>query len=99
TLVDTTRTPVVTYDAVGPRPRASLMASLSLIFGVAGALVLLTGVLPGPAVALGVVAAFMSIGGLSATSRRHVAGKSDALFGLALGLATIVVGVLGLTGT
>jgi hypothetical protein len=95
TVVDTTRPEVV----VGPRPRASMLATLSLIFGVAAALALLTGILTGPAVAVGAIAALVGFGGLSATTRRHVAGKSDALFGIALGLATVVVGALALTGT
>ena len=70
-------TPVVT----GPRPRASLVATLSLVVGVASAITVLTGVLAGPGVALGLIAAFLGIGGMAATSRRHVAGKSDALAG------------------
>ena len=95
TVVDTTATTPV----VGPRPRSSLLAMLSLVFGVVAATALLTGILAGPAVAVGVLAAFVGIGGLSATSRRHVAGKGDALLGIALGLGTVVVGVLALTGT
>jgi hypothetical protein len=95
TVVDTTRPEVV----AGPRPRASMLATLSLVFGVVAALALLTGVLTGPAVAVGAFAALVGFGGLSATTRRHVAGKSDALFGIALGLATVVVGTLTLTGT
>ena len=55
--------------------------------------------LAGPAVALGLLAAFVGVGGISATSRRHVAGKGDALLGIALGLGTVVVGTLALTGT
>jgi hypothetical protein len=83
----------------GPRPRASLLATISLILGVASALTVLTGALAGPGVALGLLATFAGIGGVSATSRRHVAGKSDALFGVALGLAAVVIGTLALTGT
>ena len=66
---------------------------------VVAALALLTGVLTGPAVAVGAIAALFGFGGISATTRRHVAGKSDALLGIALGLATVVVGALTLTGT
>jgi hypothetical protein len=95
TVVDTTRPEVV----VGPRPRASMLATLALILGVVAALALLTGMLTGPAVAVGAIAALMGFGGLSATTRRHVAGKSDSLLGIALGLATVVVGALTLTGT
>jgi len=83
----------------GPRPRASLLATLSLVLGVGAGLTVLTGVLAGPGVGLGLLAAILSVGGISATSRRHVAGKSDAMLGMALGLAAVVVGSLALTGT
>ena len=66
---------VVTPEVVGPRPRSSVLATLSLIFGVGAALSVLSGVLAGPGIALGIVAAFLGIGGIAATSRRHVAGK------------------------
>jgi hypothetical protein len=82
----------------GPRPRASLLATLSLIFGVAGALFVLTGTLAGYGIALGALALLLSFAGLSATSRRHVAGKSDALLGLLLGLGAVAVGILAVTG-
>lgn len=94
TVVDTTH-PV---EVVGPRPRTSLLATLSLILGVVAAVALLTGLLPGPAIATGAFAALMGFGGLSATTRRHVAGKGDALLGIAFGLATVVAGALALTG-
>jgi hypothetical protein len=101
TVVDTSAPePTVTTPVVtGPRPRASLLATLSLVVGVAAALALLTGLLAGPAVAVGAIAALVGFGGLSATTRRHVAGKGDALLGIALGLGTVVVGTLALTGT
>ncbi len=89
----------VVMTSAGPRPRASMLATLSLVFGVAAALTVLTGLLTGPGVALGLLAAIFGIGGMSATGRRHVAGKSDALLGLALALGAIVVGTLTLTGT
>jgi hypothetical protein len=82
----------------GPRPRASLLATLSLILGVAGVLFVLTGALAAHGIALGAVALLLSFGGLSATGRRHVAGKSDALLGLVLGLAAVVLGILAVTG-
>jgi hypothetical protein len=84
---------------VGPRPRASLLATLALILGVAAALFVLTGALAGYGIGLGAVALLLSIGGLSATGRRHVAGKSDALIGLVLGLGAVVVGILAITGS
>jgi hypothetical protein len=82
----------------GPRPRASLLATLSLVFGVAAALFVLTGTLAGYGIALGAVAVLLSFAGMSATGRRHVAGKSDALLGLLLGLGAIGLGILAVTG-
>jgi hypothetical protein len=83
---------------LGPRPRASFWASMSLVLGVLAAAAVITGLLAGPGVAVGLLAAFAGLGGIASTSRRHVAGKSDALVGTALGLTAIVVGVLALTG-
>ncbi len=87
--------PVVT----GPRPRASLLATASLVVGVAAAMFVLSGVLAGYGIALGVLALVLAIAGVSATGRRHVAGKTDALIGLALGLGAVVLGILVLTGS
>jgi hypothetical protein len=93
---DRDETPVV---PAGPRPRASFMATLSLIFGVAGAALVLSGVLAGYGIALGAIAVVLSFFGLSATRRRHVAGKTDALLGFGIGAAAIVIGVLAMTGS
>lgn len=82
----------------GPRGRASVLASLSLVLGVGSALTACTGVLAGPGVALGLLAAFAAIGGLAATGQRHVSGKGNATAGLLLGLGAIVIGTLTLTG-
>jgi hypothetical protein len=105
---DTTRTPErdrtpdvearPTVVPAGPRPRASMFATLGLIFGVAAALFVLSGTLAGYGIALGAIALVLSLGGISATGRRHVAGKTDALIGLLLGLGAILVGVLAMTG-
>lgn len=95
--VDAEREPEIAV-VPGPKPRASLLATLGLIVGVTAALFVLTGTLAGYGIALGVLALLLSVGGLSATGRRHIAGKSDALIGLALGLGAIVVGILALTG-
>jgi hypothetical protein len=81
-----------------PRPRGSLLATLALVFGVGAALTVMTGTLAGPGVALGLLAAIFGIGGMSATGRSHISGKSDALLGLALALGAIVIGTLTLTG-
>jgi hypothetical protein len=91
----TDQTPV----AAGPKPRASLLATLGLIGGVAAALLVLSGPLLPYGIGLAVLALILSISGMHATGRRHVAGKTDALIGLVLSLAAIVVGVLALTGS
>ena len=83
----------------GPKPRASLLATLGLITGVASALLVLSGPLVGYGIGLAALAVILSFGGISATGRRHVAGKTDALIGLVLGLGAIVVGILALTGS
>jgi hypothetical protein len=94
---DIDREPEVVVPA-GPRPRASLLATLGLIFGVTAVLVVLTGALAGYGIGLGVIALVLSIGGISATGRRHVTGKTDALIGLLLSIAAMVIGGLALTG-
>ncbi|WBB54873.1 thrombospondin [Verrucosispora sp. WMMD573] len=83
---------------VGPRPRASLLATLGLIVGVGGVLFVFTGALAGYGIALGAVGAVLAVLGLMATRRRHIAGKSDALLGIAFGLGAVVLGVLAMTG-
>jgi len=83
----------------GPRSRASMLATLSLMLGLGAAFAVLTGLLAGVGVALGLLATFAAIGGLAATSRRHVAGKGDAILGMVIGLASIVVGSLAMTGS
>ncbi|MEU7586164.1 thrombospondin [Micromonospora sp. NPDC049230] len=84
--------------ARGPKPRASLLATLGLIVSVAGALFVLTGTLAGYGIGLGAFGAVLAVLGLMATRRRHVAGKTDALFGVLIGLAAVVIGVLAMTG-
>ncbi|WCN80596.1 DMT family transporter [Micromonospora sp. LH3U1] len=91
----TTPEPPVTR---GPKPRASLLATLGLIVSVVGAMFVLTGTLAGYGIGLGAFGAVLSVLGLMATRRRHVAGKTDALFGVLIGLAAVVVGVLAMTG-
>jgi hypothetical protein len=83
---------------VGPRPRTSLMATLSLIFGVAGAFFVLSGTLAGYGIALGGIGVVLGFVGMAATRRRHVAGKLDALLGIGIGAAAVVFGILALTG-
>jgi hypothetical protein len=83
----------------GPRPRASLLATLGLILAVASALLVLSGPLLGYGIGVAVLALILSLSGVHATGKRHVAGKSDALIGMFVALAAIVVGVLALTGS
>ncbi|GGQ39347.1 Yip1 family protein [Couchioplanes azureus] len=85
--------------APGPKPRASLLATLALITGVAGALLVLSGPLLGYGIGVAGLALVLSIAGVRATGRRHVAGKTDALIGMVLALFAIVVGILALTGS
>ncbi|MCO1598082.1 DMT family transporter [Micromonospora sp. RHAY321] len=96
--VDPTPDPTEPPVTRGPRPRASLLATFGLIVAVAGALFVLTGTLAGYGIGLGALGAVLSVLGLSATRRRHVAGKTDALFGVLIGLAAVVLGVLAMTG-
>ncbi|GGL01234.1 hypothetical protein GCM10012284_39750 [Mangrovihabitans endophyticus] len=91
--------PGETPPAVGPKPRASLMATLSLILGVAAALLVLSGPLMGYGIGVAGLGLVLALFGIRATSRRHVAGKTDALIGMVLSLAAIVVGILALTGS
>ena len=85
--------------AAGPKPRASLLATLGLIVSVAAALLVLSGPLLGYGIGLAVLGLILSLSGLHATGKRHIAGKTDALIGMVLSLAAIVVGVLALTGS
>ncbi|WP_127497724.1 hypothetical protein [Actinoplanes solisilvae] len=97
-----TGTAAVDHDvppAVGPRPRASLLATLGLILGVASVLLVLSGPLLGYGIAVASLALILSLSGVHATGKRHVAGKTDALLGLVFSLGAIVLGVLALTGS
>jgi hypothetical protein len=97
---DTDRTvPARRVEPGGPRPRASLLATLGLILAVAAALLVLSGPLLGYGIGVAVLALILSLSGVHATGKRHVAGKSDALIGMFVALAAIVVGVLALTGS
>ncbi|RSM47688.1 hypothetical protein DMB66_47650 [Actinoplanes sp. ATCC 53533] len=85
--------------AAGPKPRASLLATLGLIIGVGAALLVLSGPLLGYGIGLAVLGLILSLAGIHATGKRHIAGKTDALIGMFLSLGAIVVGVLALTGS
>jgi hypothetical protein len=83
---------------IGPRPRTSMMATVSLIVGVAAAAFVLSGALAGYGIALGAIAVVLGFVGMSATRRRHVAGKGSALLGIGIGAAALVIGILAMTG-
>jgi hypothetical protein len=83
----------------GPKPRSSMLATFGLIFGVASALLVLSGPLLGYGIGVAGLALVLSLCGIHATGSRHVAGKTDALIGMVLALGAIVVGVLALTGS
>ncbi len=83
----------------GPKPRASLLATLGLVLAVVSAMLVLSGPLLGYGIGVAGLALILSLCGIHATGKRHVAGKSDALLGMVLSLAAIVVGVLALTGS
>jgi hypothetical protein len=85
--------------AAAKKPRASLLATLGLIVSVVAALLVLSGPLLGYGIGLAVLGLILSLGGLSATGKQHIAGKTDALIGMVLSLGAIVVGVLALTGS
>jgi hypothetical protein len=90
---------VDTPVATGPKPRASLLATLGLILGVASVLLVLSGPLMGYGIGVAGLALILSLSGIHATGKRHVAGKTDALLGMIFSLGAIVLGVLALTGS
>jgi hypothetical protein len=89
----------VEREPVGPRPRASFLATLGLILGVASVLLVLSGPLLGYGIGVAGLGLVLSLSGIHATGKRHVAGKTDALIGMVLSLGAIVLGVLALTGS
>ncbi|GIF10682.1 hypothetical protein Ate01nite_07140 [Actinoplanes teichomyceticus] len=80
------------------RPRASLLATLGLITAVAGIALVLSGPLAGWGIGVAGLGLLLSLAGLSATRKQHVAGKTDALIGIVVALGAITLGVLALTG-
>ena len=88
-------TPVV---PAGPRPRTSALATLSLVFGISGAFLVLSGALAGYGIGAGAIGVLLAMFAFSATRKRHVAGKLDAMLGLLIGGAAVVIGILAFTG-
>ena len=87
-------------DRAHARARTSAMASTALVLAVVAALVVATGALAVIGVGIGVIAVLFAIGGLSATGRRYsfLAGRAEAVFGMLLATAAIVIGVLAIAG-
>jgi hypothetical protein len=81
------------------RPRASLLATLSLIVGLSATYASLSGRLAPVGIALGVIGLLFAIGGLSASGRPRVAGASVAVLALLLSIAGVVFGVLAIRHT
>jgi hypothetical protein len=78
--------------------RSSVLATVSLLFAIPGALAVATGILGAAGAALGLVGALFAIGGLTATRQRHIAGRGNAVIGLLLGLGALAAGALSVTG-
>lgn len=87
-------------DRAHIRARTSALAGVGLVLGVVAALAVATGALVVLGVAVGVLALLVALGGLAATGRRHpyLAGRIEALVGVLLAIAAVVVGILGITG-
>ncbi len=80
-------------------PRSSVLATVSLLCAVPGALAVATGGLAAPGGVLGLAGVIFGIFGIIANRHRHIAGRGNAIIGLVLGLAAAAVGALAVTGT
>ncbi|MDR7281012.1 hypothetical protein [Catenuloplanes atrovinosus] len=89
--------PVVPVERA-PRARTSLLATVGLALSIAAAALVLSGPLAGYGIAVAAIALLASLGGFVATRRRHVAGKLDALIGMLVSGAALIVGILAVTG-
>jgi hypothetical protein len=87
-------------DRAHARARTSALASIALVLAVVAALAVATGALAAIGVGLAIVALLFAIGGLSATGRRYrfLAGRTEAILGMVLATAAIVVGGLAIAG-
>lgn len=80
------------------RARTSVLANVSLVVAVVGAIATATGVLAAPGAVLGLVAALFGMGGITATRQQHITGTGNAVVGVAVGLLSLVAGALAVTG-
>jgi len=78
--------------------RASLLATLGLMVGVAGVAVALTGLLAPWAIAVGTLGLLLSFGGIIAGVRPNVAGRGLGTLGVLLSGTAVVFGILAITG-
>jgi hypothetical protein len=87
-------------DRAHARARTSAMASIALVLAVVAALAVATGALAVIGIGIGIIAVLFAIGGLSATGRRYsfLAGRTEAMVGMLLATAAIVIGVLAIAG-
>jgi hypothetical protein len=76
----------------------SFSAVLGLVLGVVAVGTVLTGLLAPLGVAIGVIGAVISVGGLVSASRRGVTGHGAAFGGTIASVAAIILGVLAIQG-
>ena len=87
-------------DRAHARSHSSARASIGLVLGVIAALVVVTGALASLAIAIGVIGMLVAASGVAVTGDRYpyVTGRIEALVGLLLSVAAVVVGALALAG-
>jgi hypothetical protein len=91
--------PAVGRATVRPaRTHVSAASIFSLVIGVAAVLATLTGLLAPLGVLFGTVAVLFSLVGIAMLRHNHVNGYSITVFGLLLGLAAVVLGVMAVRG-
>jgi hypothetical protein len=81
-----------------PWAHSSAAAICGLVIGVLALAATFTGLLAPLGVAVGVIGALFSVGGLVTASRRGVTGHSAAFVGLVASMAAIILGVLAIQG-
>jgi hypothetical protein len=87
-------------DRAHARSRTSAMAGFGLVLGVIAVLAVATGLLAVIGVVIGVVALLISVGGVTTTGNHYpyLAGRIEALIGVVLAAAAVVVGILVVVG-
>jgi len=83
-----------TRAATHGRARTSVLATLALVVGVSATYAALSGRLAPVAVGVGGLGVLLSLGGLSAASRRGVTGHGITVLALVFSLAGIILGVM-----